>query len=108
MYVRVVLLRCAGVKLARNELEAAQEHRGHLTIGPAWASLYARSDGPITVLPALLEPRVRHLRGDDLIIVGLELVPGGRVDARQPQAWWCRLEAPPAGPEHSPRPDRRP
>lgn len=91
MRVRVVRLRAGGEKLPREEVLAAEGTLGHLVISPRDAALYARPEGPITNLPYLFDPQVRHLRGDEFVITGWETVPGGRLGDRWTQAWWCRL-----------------
>lgn len=94
MRVTVVLMRSeGGRKLSEAELKAATRHAGYIEIGPRAATLYTRPEGPVTVVPFLFEPEIRHMRGDEFVVTGRVTVPGGNVGDRWRQAWWCTLRS---------------
>lgn len=98
MLVDVVMMRSEGVKRPRDDLLAAQPLRGELvvhTAGPtAYAILTRPWQGPTaagTALPQLQQCRIRTIKGDTLMLHGLEFV-GMHHERRQvPQAWWCKV-----------------
>lgn len=113
MLVDVVRLRADGVKLSPESLRTAAVTRGHLHFSSwirggnvgGWepgrvfeATLKTAIGGPggNSLIPDLTEARVKKIEGDNIIVVGAELVGGFTTSHARAQAWWCRLVYPSA------------
>jgi len=98
MLIDVVMMRREGVKRSQEEILAAKPLRAELVVHTVDATTYALLtrpwDGPSapgTHLPQLQQARVRTIKGDALMLHGLEFA-GMHHERRQvPQAWWCRV-----------------
>lgn len=100
----VVLLRERGLRLAREQVAAAVPVRGVLQLGAGRPGWHARQGNP-PLLAGLVRPdetcwaiapldeaRVKAIRAEHMLIVGIEEFDLGRGRVtRYTQAWWCRL-----------------
>jgi len=93
MLVEVIQLRSTGMKLAPEEVAAAQRYVGNLSISPdGCASLHRGEQVHLTqthLLPSLFGARLVTLKGDDFMLAGRQMASAysGEMHA---QAWWCR------------------
>jgi len=104
MLVDVVCLRCRGARLLRAIVVAERPVRGELQVsGPRLGRrenghahlLVPGSPEFAQVLPALYDARVTRVKGNALLVAGIERIDraGGRSWDDYPQVWWCRLVA---------------
>jgi len=98
MLVDVVCLRIDGEKRSAEDVLNAKPLRGDLKVMHLQGELHALltfpwlgQTGHATSWPRIGPCVLRRIEGDDLVLVGEELV--GMVHAQRlvPQAWWCRL-----------------
>lgn len=105
----VVRLREQGRRLTREVLQATQPVRGLLQLNarrPGWHAM--QRDAPLLaglvlpgesswVIPPLDQARVKVIRAENMLIVGVEEFDLGRNRIeRHRQAWWCRVVLPDA------------
>lgn len=103
MLVDVYRVRYRGVKQERERIRQ-DKHRGELAYRvrlydprPRWCVMKAvllGSDGEHYVLPVLDQARVVEVRGEGLLITGIEVIPTSRgikniKSDHYPQTWWC-------------------
>ncbi|MDM0042171.1 hypothetical protein QTI05_24245 [Variovorax sp. J22R193] len=103
MLVDVYRVRYRGVKQERERIRK-DKHRGELSyLTRLWDPRPGRSvmkavllgaDGERYVLPVLDHARVVEVRGEGLLITGMEVIPTSRgikniKSDRYPQTWWC-------------------
>jgi len=108
MLVDVKRLRSAGLKIHKSVLETQNPVRGDLRYtgfmisgsvggwepGVRYDAVLKRDAqvvGGSSLIPDLHNAWVRKIEGDNLMIVGVELVGGFTTADAVPQAWWCKV-----------------
>jgi hypothetical protein len=103
MLVDVVRLRIEGQKRSRETVLADTPIRGVFSLSPARPGYYeGQRNAPLLaglvapggtswLLPPLDGAVVRRVRGNDLIVAGVEEIAHGRNYVNYQQVWWCRV-----------------
>jgi hypothetical protein len=106
MLVEVIRLRHGGIKLTAEELKAEKAQRGYLWLEGSVARVTGDPNSPTTVgdvVHPLADCSVYRIKGDELVLHGVERSAIGMRVIEQKQAWWCRVVASPA-PNSAPDP----
>lgn len=92
-------MRVNGEKLSREQLAVARAFRGELSVRTRLDAQRGRdvlvamlaSEAFELLLPVLDHARLGPLRGDSIMLYGIEEAGGQRSRREYPQAWWCTL-----------------